>query len=47
MKGLLLAWRSYGPGRPEAADCCVLLTAQEHAGIVTSFDSDLLAGLTS
>jgi predicted nucleic acid-binding protein len=24
-------------------DCCVLLTAQEHAGIVASFDSDLLA----
>jgi len=24
-------------------DCCVLLTTQEHAGIVTSFDSDLLA----
>jgi predicted nucleic acid-binding protein len=24
-------------------DCCVLLAAQEHAGIVASFDSDLLA----
>lgn len=23
-------------------DCCVLLAAQEHAGIVASFDSDLL-----
>lgn len=25
-------------------DCCVLLAAQEHAGLVASFDSDLLAG---
>ena len=25
-------------------DCCVLLAAQEHAGIVASFDSDLLEG---
>jgi predicted nucleic acid-binding protein len=25
-------------------DCCVLLTAQEHAGAVASFDSDLRAG---
>lgn len=24
-------------------DCCVLLTAQEHPGIVASFDSNLLA----
>jgi predicted nucleic acid-binding protein len=24
-------------------DCCVLLAAQEHAGVVGSFDSDLLA----
>jgi toxin FitB len=24
-------------------DCCVLLAAQEHAGVVASFDSDLLA----
>ena len=24
-------------------DCCVLLAAQEHAGIVASFDADLLA----
>ncbi len=25
-------------------DCCVLLAAREHTGVVASFDSDLLAG---